>query len=147
MAHTIGQFLGPRDQATRHALLPSSETHTLHGSAKQSTVSVLPSMPQIHTARESCSLGRAVSKSKIFLFSLVSSHALSTSHSSLGYYSATFPFLWGVACSPKPGKAGLLPACSCFRDVFPTFIADLGIQNGGKVHRGALHTGRIIPRP
>jgi len=44
MAHTARRFLRPSDEATRHALLPSSETYTLHGSAEPSTANVLLSM-------------------------------------------------------------------------------------------------------
>ena len=36
IAHMMRRFLRPCDQATRHALLPSSETYTLYCSAEQS---------------------------------------------------------------------------------------------------------------
>ena len=41
MAHTTRRLWCPRDEAMRHALLPSSETHALHGSAKPSMANVL----------------------------------------------------------------------------------------------------------
>ena len=41
IAHATRLFLRPRDQAMRHALLPSSETYTLQSSAEQSMASVL----------------------------------------------------------------------------------------------------------
>ena len=44
MAHTTRRFLRPRDEDTRHALLPSSEMHALHGSAEPSMADVLLSM-------------------------------------------------------------------------------------------------------
>ena len=56
---TMIRFLRPHDKATRNALLPSSETYTLHDSAEQSMASVLlQGVNKFASARtrESCSL-------------------------------------------------------------------------------------------
>ena len=76
--------------------------------------------------RESWSLCHAKSKSEILWGPrLLASYALFLSMR-LTSRPSIIPRGHDFACC-HPLKAGFLPSCCCFRDVFPTFIADLEI--------------------
>ena len=127
-AHTTRLFLRPCDQATRHALLPSSETCTLHGSAKQSMASVLLStranLPQHEYENRAAFFMRRRKANCKALFLQAISSLRSLPHASLTPHSCVPPdlsrchteqpsHLRGVACShqTKEGGVSLCSAC------------------------------------
>ena len=145
---TMRRFLSPRDQAMRHALLSSSETYTLHGSAEPSKAIVLLSTRANSHSTNTRIVQPSLCREQKRDPPCPLTNVLSQLRGSLGYHSALLCFFFDVTpnqtpppghglLTQTPGRQGLCPLLVVLGTCSRPLLLTLEYKNG-KVHRGAI---------